>query len=326
MDLLRVSEREVGTTRQASGVARVLGDLVSLQRQWSALNDQFSRQLNALHMLLEPATPSGGEPAGSPRPLFATYFGSFSLYRGEASLALGRSKAGVELCRYLIARAGEMVARDELLELLWPDTTPDRSGHRLHVAISHLRQVLDPKDQPASYIQHDDDHYSICVSTVLTDCHLFDAYYIAGKDRLAHGDHQGAAGAFQAALSLYKGDYLSDHLYADWTHSPRAHYAEQRLNTLFFLCEYAEHEGQLAAAIDYAQQILRADSLQELAHRRLMRIYHQTGQRALAIRQYNLCADLLQQELGVAPSEQTERLHEALRNGAMLPGEVSLFL
>jgi DNA-binding SARP family transcriptional activator len=327
MDLLRVSERGVGRKpQQASGVARALDDLALLHQQWGALNDQFSRQLKALHALLDASASYDDERAICRKPLYATYFGRFGIYRGGAPLALGRSRASVELCRYLIARAGDMVARDELLELLWPDSTPNRTGHRLHVAVSQLRQALDPEGQPISYIQHEDDHYSIGVSAVLTDCHLFDTYYSAGKERLARRDHHGAASAFEAALSLYKGDYLSDHLYAEWTHSPRAHYAEQRLNALVFLCEHAAHEERLAGVLDYAQQILRIDNLQELAHRWLMRVYHRTGQRALAIRQYKTCADLLQQELGVSPSGQTECLHAAIRSDAPLPVEASLFL
>jgi TolB-like protein/Tfp pilus assembly protein PilF len=44
-----------------------------------------------------------------------------------------------------------------------------------------------------------------------------------------------------------------------------------------------------------------------------MQIYADEGQTALALRQYQLCRDILQNELGVRPEDETERLYQSIR-------------
>jgi adenylate cyclase len=55
--------------------------------------------------------------------------------------------------------------------------------------------------------------------------------------------------------------------------------------------------------------------LREAIHRALMRLYAQKGERALALKQYQACRDVLSAELGVAPETETEALAEEIRGG-----------
>jgi hypothetical protein len=56
--------------------------------------------------------------------LYAAFLGSFAVFRNGARIQLSQSRSVGELCRYLIARNGEPVQRDEILDLLWPDAEP----------------------------------------------------------------------------------------------------------------------------------------------------------------------------------------------------------
>ena len=69
-------------------------------------------------------------------------FGAFGLRRNGTAYDFGHGRSTIELCRYLIARCGGLVTRDQLAELLWPEANPSHSAHRLHVAISKLRLLL----------------------------------------------------------------------------------------------------------------------------------------------------------------------------------------
>jgi DNA-binding SARP family transcriptional activator len=51
------------------------------------------------------------------------------------------------------------------------------------------------------------------------------------------------------------------------------------------------------------------DPLREDTHRALMRLHSAQGQRALAMRQYEVCRDLLAGELGIVPLEETQTLY-----------------
>jgi len=266
----------------------------------------------------------GAHPAPPVRPLYATLLGPFGMYRGESRLRLGHSRTVLELCQYLVARLGQAVPREELLELLWPDGDLDRTSHRLHVVVSELRTLLDVRGAGQSAVSCARDAYSMSAPAVSSDCVVFDEHYAAGQARLANGDRRGAAAEFRVAVTLYRGDYLLETPYAEWTYAPRTHYSARRLNALTFLCEQATAEQDLLTALDCAQQILEGDPLRELAHRCLMRTYSAMDDAACALRQYNLCARALQEGLGVEPSDKTRALAEAIRHGHPLPAETPL--
>jgi DNA-binding SARP family transcriptional activator len=54
--------------------------------------------------------------------------------------------------------------------------------------------------------------------------------------------------------------------------------------------------------------------LQEEIHREMMRLYLENGQRALAVRQYQICCSILAKELGIAPMEETKALSTQILN------------
>jgi DNA-binding SARP family transcriptional activator len=57
------------------------------------------------------------------------------------------------------------------------------------------------------------------------------------------------------------------------------------------------------------QTILGQNPYREAALRGLMRCYYRLGDRAAAIRQYQICAKILREELGVSPMSETEELY-----------------
>jgi len=79
--------------------------------------------------------------------------------------------------------------------------------------------------------------------------------------------------------------------------------------------------GEYDRAIPYARRWLALDPLHEPAHRALMRLYVQAGQRTAALRQYDECTRLLADELGIVPGPETEQLYRAIRERRELPGD-----
>ncbi|MEU8085648.1 winged helix-turn-helix domain-containing protein [Micromonospora sp. NPDC049101] len=66
-----------------------------------------------------------------------------------------QSRKARDLLRILAARRGRAVPREQLGEMLWPAQDPDRVSHRLSVALSTLRGVLDPERRTST------DHFII---------------------------------------------------------------------------------------------------------------------------------------------------------------------
>jgi hypothetical protein len=69
------------------------------------------------------------------------------------------------------------------------------------------------------------------------------------------------------------------------------------------------------ATVRYAQLMLQYDPLQEVAHRTLMTAYCAMGDRSAAIRQYQQCVQVLDDELGVEPLEETRHLYDEILQG-----------
>ena len=73
-------------------------------------------------------------------------FGEFLVLRGGVPIGSGewgRQKTRSVL-KLLLTRPGRVFSRDEILEALWPDTSPEAAERSLRVTVSLLRRTLEP--------------------------------------------------------------------------------------------------------------------------------------------------------------------------------------
>lgn len=77
--------------------------------------------------------------------------------------------------------------------------------------------------------------------------------------------------------------------------------------------EAAEAAQDLEAALPLADALLQLDPLSEDAHRRLMRLHYLRGDRAAAMLAFDRCAEMLKDEVGTPPSDETMQLLQSLR-------------
>ena len=85
------------------------------------------------------------------------------------------------------------------------------------------------------------------------------------------------------------------------------------------LAEFNLEKGCHKDAATWASAILKVDHCDEEAHRQLIRAYAAQGHRSEALRQYQRCQRVLQEELGVQPMPETQRLFQVLLNGTDSP-------
>ena len=77
-------------------------------------------------------------------------------------------------------------------------------------------------------------------------------------------------------------------------------------------------EGSYAEALTFGQRWLALDTLNEAAHRQIMKTFAMNGQRHLALRQYQECQRILQTDLGITPDPATTSLFEKILSGEYL--------
>src|SRR5690606_12515409 len=70
---------------------------------------------------------------------------------------------------------------------------------------------------------------------------------------------------------------------------------------------------------------LQLEPFREEAHRLLMRLLAESGQRSAALAQYEVCVRILDEELGVEPDDETVALYEQIAAGEIeAPDEVRI--
>jgi tetratricopeptide (TPR) repeat protein len=116
-----------------------------------------------------------------------------------------------------------------------------------------------------------------------------------------------------AAVALYRGDFLEYEGTRDWYLEYRDHLHRLYIDALSALGEILILAGDYTAATETCRRILARDNLREDAHRRLILCLAQTGERARALKHYERLLILLREELGAEPEGETTLLYERLR-------------
>jgi predicted ATPase len=126
-------------------------------------------------------------------------------------------------------------------------------------------------------------------------------------------------------VALYRADFLAGFTLPDapdfdeWQFFQRETLRRSLAGVLIALATAYQEQGDWERAIGSSRRWLALDPLHEPAHRHLMQLYALSGQTAAAQRQYEECVRLLEEELGVAPEEETTALFAAIRARELAP-------
>jgi DNA-binding SARP family transcriptional activator len=323
-DDTEVADPSVVSAEVLRATVRSMADLLaSLTEQIQsavALLRDLSAQVDAYRP--EPARPERTHAALTvvdPAPeLRLLCLGPFEAYWGEEPVCQLRTGKGRAILKYLAARPRQPVLRDVLLEALWPETAPGVANNRLKVALHHLRQVCAAAAGPerGECVVFRDGGYVLNPRVrVWTDLEAFEAAWRAGARLERAGQPARAVPFFAEAVALYRGDYLEEDPFEEWTLLRREELKDLYLTMLGKLSAHWLQAGELERATEGWTRILDKDPCREDAYRQLMLCCARRGQRALALRWYELCARFLRDQLRVDPEPATVALYRALRAG-----------
>jgi len=189
--------------------------------------------------------------------------------------AAWRQRRAADLVKVLALAPGHRMARDLVLEMLWPNLGAGAAASNLHKAASYARDALGDR-----------------AGVVLRGGVVAlapGAEVIVDVERFERGDD-----------SAYGGELLPDDQYEQWTLGPRARLRERHLAAM-------RSHGRW-------EEVLREDAADEEAHRAIMRRAMASGDRPAAVRQFRLLRDELSR-LGAEPSAETLALQRELTRG-----------
>lgn len=248
-------------------------------------------------------------------------FGTFELrLQGKLVTPEMFSRRGaLTLLKILLVRIGRPVAREELMEMLWPESEPGAAANRLYVLVHALRRLIEPSqhDRNWLFVRSDGGSYYLDPAAPLRlDITEFRRCVRLGEQLSRDGDEAAAIQAFEAAVDLYRGDLLEDEPYADWCWEPRADLREICLTVLGRLASIYLDRGAAEDSVERYRHALKIDPMRELNHRGLMRALWTAGRRDEALREYEICSDILRRELDIGPLPETEELYRLIRGSS----------
>lgn len=266
-----------------------------------------------------PLTPASlpGEPEPRVPYLDIRCFGPFELYRQGVLItsdSVHRRKA-LTLLKLLLTQNGRPLAKDTLIELLWPEGSPKVKAGQLYVLVHDLRQLLEPGAKGNwLFVRNDGDRYYFSSHE---SCHVdvrhFNSLVKLGRKAEAKGDTAAAMASYETATDLYGGDFLEDEPFAEWCWQERERLRETCMEVLQSMASVYGSSGEWGRSARCLRRILRIDPLREEIHRALMFSLWAGGRRDEALRQFDLCREMLRRDLEASPLPDTERLAERIR-------------
>lgn len=243
------------------------------------------------------------------------------------------TRKAVALLAYLAA-TGRRHGRDELAALLWPDADDAHARGALRRTLSALNAALNVTTEGASgatggptQVAADRAGLELVAPGLELDLARF-RQLMAACGTHGHPPERACpacAAPLTEAVGLHRGEFMSGFVlrdapaFEDWQVEQTASLRRELTGALQKLVEAHALARRWDAAEAAAQRWLALDPLDEAAHRQLMRVYAWSGQRSAAMRQYRACVRVLDQELGVAPLEETTALHHAVVKGQADP-------
>ena len=206
------------------------------------------------------------------------------------------------LLAYLALPVGRPHTREKLAALLWGERPDVQARQSLRYALAGARRALN--GAVASALRTVGDDVWLDPALVQVDALTF--------ERAAAVDSDSAD--LERAAQIYQGDLLDGMAvtappFDDWLRDERERLRELAVQVLARLLAAQMRAGSFERAVDTARRALTLDPCQEALHRTLMRAYAVLGRRGAALRQYQLCVEMLRQELDTDPEAETQAVY-----------------
>jgi DNA-binding SARP family transcriptional activator len=219
-----------------------------------------------------------------------------------------------QLLAVLVVQANEVVPVDRLIEALWGAQPPTTAANTLQTYISHLRRVLEPNRSPRTKTGMVRTHgygYELAVAPEAIDAVRFERLAREGREALI-SDPERAAETLRGALSLWRGTPLAEFNFELFAQAEIVRLTELRAAVFDDRVEADLALGRHAALCSELSRAVSEQPLRERLWSQLIRALYRSGRQADALAAYARLRDQLAEQLGIDPSPELVRLHEAV--------------
>ena len=254
-------------------------------------------------------------------------FNGFYVAVDQRPLTHFYSQKSKALLIYLAVEAERPHERSHLAGLLWPDYPETRARRNLSQTLNALRKDLGGAEIANQFLTSSTHTIGLNHGEALfVDVLEFER----GKTAVQKHQHSHLATCdtctqtLQETVSLYKGQFLDQFgaidspLFEAWGLAYREQLSQKAIDLFSQLGTSYEAQNKNEKALSIINQLLELAPWQESGHQQRMRLLAKQGQRIQALNQYDILSQALMRELGVSPSEESDRLYDQI-----LAGEIS---
>ena len=214
-------------------------------------------------------------------------------------------KRARDLFFFLLAHPNKALTREEIGVVLWPDSSTEQLRLQFRNTIYYLRYALGQdviNNIERRYQFNADMDYS------------YDVQEFERKIVQAEGSETPAKKIelLQEAILLYQGEYYPEGD-GDWVMTERGRLSQMHEHSLLVLAQLHLEQDEPQTALVHCQAILAENHCMESAHRLAMQAYAALGNRSGVANQFELCKQMLWDELGLEPSPETIKLYKLIR-------------
>lgn len=208
------------------------------------------------------------------------------------------------------------VGRDRLADILWGEELPEGWNGSLNSIISKLRSQFERVglDGKSTITSSSGAYQLVLPAEADVDVEMAHRRLDRAEGFHRRGDFDAAITDATAASPTFRRPFLSG-FYGEWVDQNRA-----RLATCLYRCYVVladgwrhRHDPPLAAAV--AERAIELDPFRETGYRLLMEAELARGDRVAALRVFDRCERIMQNEYGASPSPRTLEVVERARTG-----------
>lgn len=171
------------------------------------------------------------------------------------------------LLEYLITFRNKTISNDELIAVLWPDESSENPSNALKNLVYRIRTIFREQNIPYArdliLSRHGCYGWNNTIPCRI-DCELFESLYKqAGKSDLPEAQR---ISFYRQAIALYKGDFLPNSGYEEWTVPLTAYYHGLYLKCVYALGELLLKTQQYEEAEAVCNRALLIDQFEEQVH------------------------------------------------------------